>query len=425
MIRLNYFNSVKMSEFTWDKVQADIARVNQPLFELLQQVEGIENMYFNVFEYPYGQIIADEHNFYLPGTGGATPMVPFSMVLEKSLEMFIEFRGKSSTYKIYSEGELLGVSISSTNLIQHQPAEILQISAGARNTFLLSPIADAKPHSNLEKYFKIRIPKPEDLGQHYLTFKELCKASGCKWRAKLLVFPMELAKQIKENKLPKISNLIKEYDSNQTEYYANTPFYNYLMTYIKANNDKISQNIFVNDVLKQIIDIGVGQLPGYGLAINDNLIPVDFICEIYRDIYKSKYTPILMIPNHFNKTTNDPVFYSILKEEMAFRPSSFSNKPQRCELIYNTYHQYAEEIKNLDISKNTRFYESATMLDLTLFNEKKVQVPPNLFKIPKDDIFDYDSRFLEVTEKLGYSKSAFPPKTTFLIGCFGIKYSEY
>lgn len=414
-----------MSELSWDRVQADIARVNQPLFKLLQQVEHIENMYFNVFEYPYGQIIADEHHFYLPDTGGTTPMVPFSMVLEKNLEMFIEFRGKSSTYKVYNEGELLGVSISSTSLTQHQPAEILQIVSGARNAFLLSPIADAKPHSNLEKYFKTRLLKPDDLGQHYLTFKELCKAAGCKWRSKLLVFPMELVKQIKENKLPELSNFIKEYDSNQTEYYANTPFYNYLMTYIKANSDKISQNIFVNDVLKQIIDIGVGQLPGYGLAVNEHLIPTDFICALYRDVYKSKYTPLLMIPNHFNKATNNPVFYSILKEEMAFRPSSFSNKPQRCELIFNTYHQYAEEMRHLDISKNTRFYESATMLDLTLFNEKKVRAPSNRFKIPKDHIFDYDPRFLEVTEQLGYSKLTFPQKTTFLIGCFGIKYNEH
>ncbi|WP_233586474.1 hypothetical protein [Legionella sp. km772] len=347
------------------------------------------------------------------------------MVLEKNLEMFIEFKGKSSTYKVYGEGELLGVSVSSSHLTQHQPADILQISSGARNAFLLCPIADARPHHSIEKYFNRQIPKPEDLGEHYNTFKELCNASGCKWRSKLLVFPMELARQIKENKLPKISNLIKEYDSKQIEYYANTPFYNYLMTYIKANNDQISQNIFVNDVLKQLIDIGVGQLPGYGLAVDNNLIPVDFISEVYRDIYKSKYTPLIMVPTHFDKGRNNPIFYSILKEEMAFRPSSFSNKPQRCELIYNTYHQYAEEIKKLGISKNTHFYEAATNLDLTLFNEKKVQVPPNLFKIPKDCIFDYDPRFLAISERLGYARSLFPSKTTFLIGCFGIKINEH
>lgn len=414
-----------MSELSWDKVRSEIARVNKPLFELLQKVEGIENMYFNVFEYPYGQIIADEESFYLPNDGGKTPMVPFSMVLEKNLEMFIEFKGKSSTYKVYGEGELLSVSSLSSISSKHHPSDILQISSGARNAFLLCPIADIKPHSSLEKYFKSNLTKPEDLGLHYFTFKDLCKAAKSEWRAKLLVFPMELVRQIKENKLPNISRLIMEYDSNQTEFYANTPFYNYLMTYIKANNDHISQNIFVNEVLSQLVAIGVGQVPGYGLAIDDNLIPADFICEIYRDVYKSKYTPILMIPSHFNKENNNPVFYSILKEEMAFRPSSFSNKPQRCELIYNTYHQYAEEIKKLGHFKNTPFYETLTELNLTLFNEKKVQVPPNLFKIPKDSIFDYDTRLLHYSEKLGYSKATFPPKTTFLIGCFGIKFNEH
>ncbi|MFW2535216.1 hypothetical protein [Legionella sp. 28fT52] len=414
-----------MSEISWDKVRADIARVNKPLFELLQKVEGIENMYFNIFEYPYGQIIADEQYFYLPEEGGKTPIVPFSMILEKKLEMFIEFKGKSSTYKVYGEGELLGVSSLSSTSSKHHPSDILQISSGARNVFLLCPIADVKPHSTLEKYFKNKLPKPEDLGLHYFTFKEICKAANSEWRAKLLVFPMELVRQIKENKLPSLSRLIMEYDSGQTGYYANTPFYNYLMTYIKANNDDISQNIFVNDVLTQLVAIGVGQVPGYSLTVNDDLIPANFICELYRDVYKSRYTPLMMTPSHFNKENNYPVFYSILKEEMAFRPSSFSNKPQRCELIYNTCHQYAEEMKKLGLFKNTPFYESITQLDLTLFNEKKVQVPPNLFKMPKDSIFDYDPRFIEISERLGYSRSAFPSKTTFLVGCFGIKLNEH
>lgn len=414
-----------MSELSWDNVKTDIARVNKPLFDLLQKVEGIESMYFNVLEYPYGQIIADEEYFYLPNEGGKTSLVPFSMVLDKNLEMFIEFRGKSSTYKVYKEGEFLSVSSLSTSSKKHHPSDILQISSGARNAFLLCPIADAKPHSTLEKYFKAKFPIPEDLGAHYFTFKDICNAGGCTWKSRLLVFPMELVRQIKENKLQSISRLLMEYDFNQTAYYANTPFYNYLMTYIKANNEHISQNIFINDVLAQLVAIGVGQLPGYGLAFNNDLLPADFISEVYRDVYKSKYTPLIMIPTHFNQEKNNPVFYSILKEEMAFRPSSFSNKPQRCELIYNTYYQYAEEIKKLGHFKKTPFYESATRLQLTLFNEKRVQIPPGLFRMPKEDIFNYDPRFLEISEGLGYSQINFPPKSTFLIGCFGIKYNEH
>ena len=131
-----------------------------------------------------------------------------------------------------------------------------------------------------------------------------------------------------------------------------------------------------------------------------------------------------MVPTHFDKQANSPVYYSILKEEMAFRPSSFSNKPQRCELIYNTYKQCADHIKKLGHFKTTPFYESATQLNLTLFNEKRVQVPPGLFILPKDTIFNYDPKFLEVSEKLGYSMSNFPSKTKFLIGCFGIKYND-
>ena len=413
-----------MSELSWDKIKTDIARVNRPLFEVLQTIDGIQNMFFTVFEYPYGQIIADENYFYLPNDGGKTDSVPFSMVLNRNLEMFIEFRGKSSTHRVYKEGEFIGVTNLFSPKNTHHPSDILQISSGARNAFLLCPIADIKLHTSLDRHFQTKLVKPDDLGAQFLTFKRLCEAANCQWRSRLLVFPNELVKLIKRGKTPALSSLIMGFYSNLLGYNANVPFYNYLMAYIKAHDDDISHNGFVNGVLNQLISIGVGQVPGYGLAVDDDLLPVAFIAHTYRDIYKSRYTPLMMVPVHFNKKTNHPVFYSILKEEVVFRPGSFSNKPQRCELIYNTYKQYADHIKRLGNFKSTPFYETATQLALTLFNEKKVRVPYGLFKLPKEAIFDYDPRFLEVTKNLGYEKSNFPAKTTFLIGCFGIKFNE-
>ena len=413
-----------MSELSWDKVKTGIAGINKRLYEVLEGIDGIQNMLFTVLEYQYGQIIADEHHFYLPNTGGKLSSVPFSMVLEKNLEMFIEFKGKSSTHQIYKEGDFLSVSSLYNSSNTHHPTDILQISAGARNTFLLCPVADARPHASLGKYFKADIPVPDDLGNHYLTFKKLCDAANCKWRSKLLVFPSEIVTLIKENKLPTLLSLVMEFDSNQTGYYANLPFYNYLMAYVRANNPEISQNEFTNNAISQLITIGTGQVPGYGLAVNDDLLPLDFIVEVYRDIYKSKYTPFVMEPVHFDKNENHPVFYSILKEEMAFKPTSFSNKPQRCELIYDTYLQYAQHINKLGHFRSTPFFESATNLELTLFHEKNNQVTNSLFKLPRETIFSYDPRFVEVTNKLGYSLAQFPSKTTFLVGCFGIKYNE-
>ncbi|OGV41592.1 MAG: hypothetical protein A3F46_10745 [Legionellales bacterium RIFCSPHIGHO2_12_FULL_42_9] len=413
-----------MSELSWDKIKTDIARVNRPLFEILQTIDGIQNMFFTVFEYPYGQIIADEDYFYLPNDGGKMDFVPFSMVLDRNLEMFIEFKGKASTHRVYGPGEFVGITNLYSLTNTHHPSDILQIASGARNAFLLCPIADIKLHTSLDRHFKTKLVRPNDLGAHFGTFKNLCEAANCQWRSRLLVFPNEVVRLIKESKATALSSLIMEFYSNLLGYYSNTPFYNYLMTYIKANDEYISHNVFVNDVLNQLIAIGVGHVPGYGLAVNDDLLPVEFISHTYRDIYKSRYTPLMMVPVHFNNKTNYPVFYSILKEEMVFRPSSFSNKPQRCELIYNTYRQYADHIKQLGHFKRTPFYEAATQLILTLFNEKKVHVSQKLFNLPKNSIFDYDPRFLEATEKLGYAKSDFPAKTTFLIGCFGIKFND-
>lgn len=415
---------ITMSEFSWDNIKADIERVNQPLFAILQTIAGIEDMFFSVFEYPYGQIIADENAFYLPNDGGSIASVPFCMVLEKNIEMFIEFRGKSIPHKVYKEGEFLGVSSLLSPPIRHHPSDILQICSGARNTFLLCPISDIKPHTAVERYFKTELSKPDDLSLHVGLFRQLCQAAQCVWRSKLLIFPTQLVSLIKENHLLALSRLIMEFFSNQSGYFANTPFYDYLMTYIRSNASNITSNEFINDVINQLIAIGVGQVPGYGLAVNEDLLPLELISHIYRDIYKSRYTPFVMVPTHFDKLSNNPVFFSILKQEMVFKPSSFSNKPQRCELIYNTYYQYAAQIRKLGYFKMTAFYPSATQLQLTIFNEKKVQGPPGLFHSPKEHLFDYDPRFLEVGERFGYLPSDFPSKTGFLIGCFGLKFND-
>ncbi|TID93900.1 hypothetical protein DIZ66_18550, partial [Legionella pneumophila] len=115
-----------MSELSWDRVKTDIARVNKRLYEILETIDGIQNMLFTVLEYQYGQIIADEDYFYLPNTCGKLSSVPFSMVLEKNLEMFIEFKGKSSTHQVYKEGDFLSVSSLYNASNTHHPPDILQ-----------------------------------------------------------------------------------------------------------------------------------------------------------------------------------------------------------------------------------------------------------------------------------------------------------
>ncbi|MDF1931816.1 hypothetical protein PGH45_19515 [Legionella pneumophila] len=61
--------------------------------------------------------------------------------------------------------------------------------------------------------------------------------------------------------MPTLLSLVMEFDSNQTGYYANLPFYNYLMAYVRANNPEISQNEFTNNAISQLITIGRDKFP--------------------------------------------------------------------------------------------------------------------------------------------------------------------
>jgi len=132
-----------------------------------------------------------------------------------------------------------------------------------------------------------------------------------------------------------------------------------------------------------------------------------------------------MVPCHINFVKNLPVYYSVSKDEVASKPHIFSNQPQKCDLIRSTFYQYCKDIMNYQCFKNTPLYNCAEKLNLNLFNEKKVADSlKSVFNLPKSNIYNYDVRFLEYAENIGYSLYDFPPKTTFFTGCFGLKFND-
>lgn len=387
---------------------------------------GIENLLFKVVSYGYGEIVADESCFYIPGLNERQDSVPLSMVLDNSFEMFIDSLGVSSTYKMYHKGAFLGVSSLYSSTDNHHPYDVLQLSAGARNAFMLAPISEIGPHKRIQRYFSNEIVRPTDLNSHFLTFKDIAALSKCDWRASLMIFPKELTDLLKRRESNQLITYILDYDNRQNSFASNNGLYQSLLTRIKSLNTDISSNTFITDVVEHFFSIGAGHMPGYSLAMSDESIPYKLLCEVYKDIYKVHQTPYIMIPTQFDHKMNQPVYYSVSKDEVASKPHVFSNQPQKCDLIRNTFNEYSKSILDYNYFKNTLMHSCAENLRVSIFNEKAVSdTLKKHFNLPKDRIYDYDQRFKEYAENLGYSHANFPLKTIFFTGCFGLNFDEY
>lgn len=376
--------------------------------------------------YNYGDVVADENYFYIPGLDLKENSVPLSMVLHNNFEMFIDSMGVSSTYKLYRKGEFLGVSSLYSTTDNHHPYDVLRLSAGVRNTFMLASISEKGPHKRIQKYFSSEIIRPTDLNSHFNTFREIVNGAKCSWRAKLLLFPREITDLLKIRECEKLFSYILDYDNRQNNFASNRGLYQSQLTRIKSVNSKISSNTFVNDVVEHLFAIGAGQMPGYSLALDEDSIPYKLICEVYKDVYKVSQTPYIMIPCHFNHITNNPVYYSVSKDEVASKPHVFSNQPLKCDHIRETFEEYSKSIIEYDCFKNTLMHSCAKNLNVRLFNEKKVSDSLSKhFYLPKDSIFEYDNRFEDYAHNMGFSNRDFPLKTVFFTGCFGMKFNEH
>lgn len=88
--------------FSWDEIKPLIKEVNAEFYEVLAGCPVLKKYSLKVYEYRFGETVADNDYFYAPQDSGIAPteQVPFSMLLDKAMEKYVSFRGKCFTYEM-------------------------------------------------------------------------------------------------------------------------------------------------------------------------------------------------------------------------------------------------------------------------------------------------------------------------------------
>ena len=201
---------LSIAEVKWADVRDHIHLLNPELAKTLEQCSQQHS--FIKASYYYGNKIFQHHNLNLPTESGAVlaldteidtetgseldslikqlnyTRVPLGLVLTKSVEQYYETETRVMPEKLFSAGDLIGLTefLSPTQ----QTHSHYFLSAGARSTFLLPKVADAIAHSRLKKDYGITAYPPKQLMQQSRVFADLAQHDQHKhpWQCEILFF---------------------------------------------------------------------------------------------------------------------------------------------------------------------------------------------------------------------------------------------
>lgn len=328
---------LNITEVKWADVQDHIHLLNPELAKTLEQCSQQHS--FIKASYYYGNKIFQHHNLNFPTESGAVlaldteisseldslikqlnyAPVPLGLVLTKSVEQYYETETRVMPEKLFSAGELIGLTefLSPTE----QSHNHYFLSAGARSTFLLPKVADAIAHGRLKKDYGITAYPPKQLMQQSRVFADLAQRDQYKhqWQCEILFFSKNW---LQESKLK--SFCLEQY--YQQSHYAmrqlsfNLIWENFSKEVTRRN---LKPKPYSINTLKHIMAISQNIFPGFVAADNsESHIPSKLIEQAYINSYQlKKYFPTIMVPEYFNNT-KQAIYYS-----MAF-PTLLEYAPQ-------------------------------------------------------------------------------------------------
>ncbi len=430
-----------ISELQWKDVRLEVAKLNPELAEIIDKIDpGPECTLFKA-SYPFGGEILKNGDLYIPNSQGVltcfnSPQIsnhvrdklnynlgsnPVSFILKNTAEFFIirenntiPFYGLMTPGKIFGFWRVLNPGIS-----QH-PIFIWDMSAGARSIFMLPKISETGKYNKLSRAFQLRSEKPNTLLDHWKLFKEIANHPdfGEAWTAEILFFSKEWFDRLNDKEWSAFKMYLFEKAWAGTEFFRNQFIWSVVFSLIQQGRN-IKPNPYIADVVRHLLAMGIGALPGFAPAIDDSAGPILRLQEVFNKIYLlTDYAPIIMQPYFFNLEDPRPIYYSLqYPNTIEFSPKARESSTKISDLyqIKSLLSKYLEDIfsNTLKVS-GTMLYDLYEKVQYDFFHtdvEKYSGIRLSK-EIPKED-----STFLQVPEGMSHD---FPANSAFVRGCIRV-----
>ena len=411
--------AISRSETTsWSEVKRLVEKLNPSLFQIIENDPDLIPSELNILTYNYGSQIGDESFFYYPNSQKSLT-TPFCMVFENNFEMYMELDAKTFPWKIYKPGQIFPYTKFLKNNYLYEPSDILKMTAGIRNSFLLmNKFSDKKRHSWLQKKYNFTCSVPKTFDEQFIVFKKISDSINSSWKAKLLTFPK--AWEEKAYKSPMFVNYLNSIANNDHIFKRNILLYDHILNTINLNH-KITNNSFIKEVIRYLFFIACGDQPAYLPTSDEANAPINIIREAYIEVFKSEEIPIFMVPHKLLPFESDEtVYYSLNKSDFLFKPNQISNLNKLSYDIKSAFEKTCEEIHLSGIASNTIFHKCTSNININTIHRLNIN---SSSEKNQDNSFFYKDYFL-TEEAKKYANLGLPLNSLFLSGCFSISYKK-
>lgn len=433
-----------MQVLDWKAVREDVLKHNPTLTSIIDELNPDESYKFYRAVYPFGSEILENGIFKLPNSSGQLVPItdpslpdsiredlsynynsnPVSIVLKNSVELFISLEDRIAPHSFIETGTLFGLWKILDPTVSHCPPVFTWgMTAGARSLFMLSKISERASHDRLKKEYRLNVDKPRDSKDHWKVFRGIAnnKNFSEKWTAELLFFSKKWFSHLDDPKWIRFENYLLKKAWESTQFWRNQYIWDLTFTRIQSRK-RLKSSAYFSDLVKHILTMGVGAVPGFSPAIDNSAGPIKELQEVYLDVYNLKqYMPIIMQPKTIRDYTyHRPIYFSLQYPtaiELGPRSNDRVSAINDLYSIQSLYQKYISEIMdgNLNI-ETTPLAELPNMMQYDFYHNQATEDYPNIKN--SKTILDEDDAFQATSDR--FKDRRFPIDSSFFKGCVRI-----
>ncbi len=393
---------------SWPEIRKEVARVNQCLADVLDQLDPSLPLELGIFN--YGEEIFSLEN-----------RQPF-LVLNKSCEIFSEYADRLMSQALIQTGEFGFIDDLLNQTTPH--TKPCKTTAGARNVFMLPKVTDRVRHQKMQEAFNFELKKSEKPQDHWTVFKYFANSSEVKnkWECRTLFFDQGVwGKYRNDPAWQGFYNILLQQLQDKSAFQRQHGTLEMLIGITQKQRQHLRFFLPEVEQMKHLFMLGMKGTPGFKLAEDDETLPLELIQSAYLEHYGMKeYPPLILTSSYFDwkKDSETSIYYSFNHPNSYYcspAVNDLKTNAQELEHFIWGFKKLVNLILNQDIvDEDSPFYQFLKSCEFNFYHPKtennKDFISPAMAPIHNPQLMK------------GWEKPfEFPVHSSFWKGCVGIR----
>jgi hypothetical protein len=439
---MSKINRASYSKVSWNEVRDQVRKINPELCKIIDGIDTKDKYPLYKVRYPFGSNIIDSGIFHYPSDdGNLAPLlsnqvpshirtqlgyngggIPMGLILNRSVELFLQTEERVIPFSVKQPGDLCSLWAALNQTRSYVWPHVWNMTAGARSLFVLPKITDNIRYKKLCRARGIRMAIPRTLNMHWSLLSKMSQHSDYSkpWFTEILFFSENWLKNRPDEGWLKFHHYLHQEGWSKTEYWRNKIVYDHIWDIFVRDLTKqdLKASSYVIEMVKHVIMVGLGIVPGFCPAINDNEAPFEKFQEDLIDIYGLKnFSPAIMVPHHYSAEEKRPVYWSLHTQshfETTIKAKTFTSTLSILKEISDLIDQFKQSIlKHTNkLAVDSPLEELIKRTQLDFFHseiDEDGQIRQSL-EMPKED-----KNLIQNIKKFG--KRTFSDVSPFVRGC--------